>query len=315
MKRMLLALSLSAVCLAAAVNVPWSPPVIDAAFWKIWGDGNAELAGYQLTYPRYGQLRQGTAVSIFVSETFSNRLRVKADPGKHPPSDEFPVMKLNLVIDFQTGIYDYNEMTSSFVALNAVNSRPAGSLTKVSFSSQEWCGNSFAQMLFDPDSIRLQTFSYFDGEADSSSKLAYPKESLAEDAFLLWARGMAAPVLAPGESREVAYLPSLQDTRHKHHPLEWTRATLSRSHAPSRITVPGGTFEVESFTAKIAGGLTRTAYVEKASPHRIVKWESSEGERAELLRSSRLKYWQLNGLGKESMLKELGLAPRPRRTT
>lgn len=310
MKRWLLLTILFAACLSATANL-----VIDASFWKTWGDGNAELSGYQLTYPRYGQLRQGTAVTIFVSETFSNSLRVKSDPGKHPPSDEFPVMKLNLVEDFQTGIYDYNEMTSSFSALSPVNGRPVGSLTKVSFSSQEWCGNSFAQMLFDADAIRLQSFSYFDGEADKSLRLTYPKEALAEDAFLLWARGMAAPLLQPGESHEVSYLPSLQDTRHKHKPIDWQRATLSRSSSSSRITVPGGTFEVESFQVKVAGGLTRTAWVEKAVPHRIIKWESSEGERAEYLKSSRLKYWQLNGLGKESLLQELGLAPRPRRTT
>src|SRR5690348_13231592 len=92
-------------------NAPVQPPAFDAAFWKQWGDGRAELSGYDLTFPRYGQLRRGVAVTVFVTETFSNSLRVKADPGKHPPADEFPVMKLNLVEDYQTGIYDYNDMT------------------------------------------------------------------------------------------------------------------------------------------------------------------------------------------------------------
>ena len=32
------------------------------------------------------------------------------------PAGTVPVMKLNLVEDFQTGIYDYNLMTSTFVA-------------------------------------------------------------------------------------------------------------------------------------------------------------------------------------------------------
>ena len=56
-------------------------------FWAFWGDGKAELDGYALTEPRYGQLREGTAVAIFVTEDFSDSLRVKADPGKHPPAD------------------------------------------------------------------------------------------------------------------------------------------------------------------------------------------------------------------------------------
>jgi len=104
---------------------PTGGVVVNAEFWKTWGDGQAELAGYDLTYPRYGQLRKGVAVTIFVSETFSNQLRVKADEGKHPASDRFPVMKLNLVQDFQTGIYDYNNMTSVFTALAAVEQTAA----------------------------------------------------------------------------------------------------------------------------------------------------------------------------------------------
>jgi hypothetical protein len=122
----------------AAAHVDASPdaPAYDPEFWRTWGDGRAELAGYDLTYPRYGKPRNGVAVTIFVTETFSNSARVKADPGKHPPSDEFPVMKLNLIKDYQTGIYDYNDMLSSFVGLAPVNGLPPGSLTKASFSSQ-----------------------------------------------------------------------------------------------------------------------------------------------------------------------------------
>ena len=40
-------------------------------FWKTWGDGQAELASYDLTEPHYGKPRQGVAVAIWVSETFS----------------------------------------------------------------------------------------------------------------------------------------------------------------------------------------------------------------------------------------------------
>ena len=86
-------------------------------FWKHWGDGRAELNGYRLVQPRYGSPRAGTAVYVFVTEDFSDALRVKADPGKHSAGDVFPVMKLNAVRDFQTGIYDYNVMTSTFLRI------------------------------------------------------------------------------------------------------------------------------------------------------------------------------------------------------
>ena len=32
-------------------------------FWSHWGDGKAELAAYDLTYPRYGSEREGSADS------------------------------------------------------------------------------------------------------------------------------------------------------------------------------------------------------------------------------------------------------------
>ena len=68
-----------AILLASSLPIP---PAYDQAFWAIWGDGQAELAGYDLTIARYNQPRHGIAVTIFVTETFSNTLRVKADPGK-----------------------------------------------------------------------------------------------------------------------------------------------------------------------------------------------------------------------------------------
>jgi hypothetical protein len=297
----------------AAPAVSGAAPAFGDTFWKHWGDGRAELAGYDLTFPRYGELRRGVAVTIFVTETFSNSLRVKSDPGKHPQSDEFPVMKLNLVEDFSTGIYDYNIMTSAFVALSAVNGRPAGSATKVSFSSQEWCGNVYGHLLFDRMSARLTSHSYFDGEADQARVLPVPTDALSGDALLLWARGFAAPLLAPGERREVPLVRSLEASRLGHRPVEILRATLWRDAAPSRATVPAGSFDVERRTVSIAGGSTWKIAVETAEPHRIIEWETTDGERASLLASDRLQYWKLNGEGGQSALSKLGLTPRAAR--
>ena len=287
--------------------------VVDAPFWKVWGDGQAELSGYALTQPRYGHPRQGVAVAIFVTETFSSSLRVKADPGKHPQSDEFPVMKLNLVKDYQTGVYDYNEMTSSFVALAPVNGRQAGGATKISFSRQEWCGNTYHQLIFDSDAIRATRHSYFDGDADSQASVPYPADGVTEDTLYLWARGMASPALSPGESRQVSLLPSLALT--KGAGAAWKTATLSRSTQSRQVTTPAGKFEVDVLSARLGDRDERTFYVESAWPHRIIRWESSSGEQAEMLKSARMKYWEMNGPGKQDALKQLGLSPRPPKTT
>ena len=80
--------SLVSLCSGVALlSLLPSPRAAADEFWTHWGDGKAELDGYALTQPRYGAPRAGTAVMIFVTEDFSDSARVKADPGKHPPSD------------------------------------------------------------------------------------------------------------------------------------------------------------------------------------------------------------------------------------
>jgi hypothetical protein len=312
----LLALGLVLFSVSIAHSASPSPPAptFGDDFWKRWGDGKGELSGYDLIIPRYGEPRKGVAVTVFVTETFSNSLRVKADPGVHPKSDEFPVMKLNLIEDFSTGIYDYNLLTSAFVALSAVNGRPPGSATKVAFSSQEWCGSVYGQLLFDSGAARWTGHSYFDGEADQLRTVAVPNEALSADAILIWARGFAAPLLAAGEKREVPLVRSIENARLLHKPIEMLKATLTRDASPSRIAVPAGSFEVDRRTAQISGGSTWTIWVETAEPHRIVQWESSDGEKASLLASDRLEYWNMHGEKDQPALTKLGLKPRAPRT-
>jgi len=292
---------------------PERGPEFGDAFWKWWGDGRGELCGYDLEIPRYGAMRRGMAVTIFVTETFSSSLRVKAEPGRHPKRDEFPVMKLNLVQDFSTGIYDYNLLTSAFVALAPVNGRPGGAPTKVSFSAQEWCGHTYAQLLFDARYARHVVHSYFDGEADSQSSFAMPADAQSEDALLVWARGLSAPLVAPGDSTERPLASSLRTTRLLHRPLEVTGATFARRIEPERVTVPAGALDTEVASVRVHGGRTWTFWVERDEPHRIVQWTCSDGERAQLIAGERLAYWKLNAPGGEKWLAKLGLRPRGER--
>ncbi len=301
------------VSACTTITTAATPPTFGDAFWKHWGDGQAELAGYDLVSPRYGEARSGVAVTIFVTETFSNSARVKADPGKHPGSDEFPVMKLNLMHDYPTGIYDYNMMTSAFSALSAVNGRPAGAVTKVSFSAQEWCGHTYSQLLFDAKSARYTSHSYFDGEADQASTLQVPVDAISEDALLMWARGFVGPVLAGGQSIEVPLVGSLRASRLLHQSEDVRSVKLTRESAARSVTVPAGMFECDVLTAAITGGRTWTVLVERAAPRRIVRWEVSDGEVAQLLAADRMAYWKMNGPGFQKELARLGLSPRTAR--
>ena len=102
-------------CDASSVEAAEPRSQAPAGFWDHWGDGQAEIASYTLSQRRYGELRSGEAVLVTVTETLTAAQRVKSDGG-HP--DEFPVIKLNEVRDFQTGLYDYNALTSAFLALD-----------------------------------------------------------------------------------------------------------------------------------------------------------------------------------------------------
>ncbi|MFW6039006.1 MAG: hypothetical protein ACOC9P_00835 [bacterium] len=290
--------------------LPGQTPSFDDTFWDHWGDGHAELAGYRLTFPRYGEQRTGSAVAIFVTETFTNELRVKADLGNHPESDTFPVMKLNLLEDFPTGIYDYNLMTSAFSALEPVNGYPAGTPTKVAFSSQEWCGLVHGQYLFNEDGIDYTLHSYFDGEADQRRELPTRERALVEDALLLWARGFAGSVLEPGESITTPMLKGLQRSRLQHEPPTWQETTFSRAADTEEVEVPAGAFTVNRYTAEIAGDRTWTILVEEEHPHRIIKWTTSDGQAAELTGAKRLKYWQMNANRFRETVEQLGLEVR-----
>ncbi len=281
-------------------------PRIDGEFWKHWGDGQAELCGYEYTVTRYGQPRRGSAVAIFVTERFVAGAGVKSEAGG---PGTVPVMKLNLIKDFPTGLYDYNLMASVFVRLAGDGPHPAGTPLKISFSSQEWCGHVYQQLRFDKATVRQTVHSYFEGEADAHSTLDLPRNGLAEDVLLLWARGLAWPVLAPGSSTTVPILTSLQTARLQHQPLTWKPVRLARSAGSESVTVPAGIFEVEQLTAAVEGGPRWTFWVERAHPHRVVRWESDRAESGRLLASERLAYWTMNANGQEQALRRLGLTP------
>ncbi|MCH7549394.1 MAG: hypothetical protein IH969_07665, partial [Candidatus Krumholzibacteriota bacterium] len=133
-------------------------PAVASDFGSYWHDGKAELSGYRLKVSRYGQEREGHAVMIFVTEPFSDSKRVKVNDHTKNPSDVVDVIKLNLVRDFQTGIYDYNTMTSVFSRTSDF------APLKVTFSSAEWCGHVYGEQRFGEEELREKCFSYFEDE-------------------------------------------------------------------------------------------------------------------------------------------------------
>lgn len=270
------------------------------AFESHWRDGQAEIDGYRLVVSRYGQERVGTAVMIFVTEPFNAVKRVKEDRPPHNSRDTVDVLKLNLVRDFQTGIYDYNTMASVFV--RASDFVPL----KVSFSSAEWCGHVYAEMIFREKQIRGMNVSYFEDESGPID-LPRPRGGITEDELFIALRGLRGDFLPAGESRTAPYLPGLFFARLSHEPLGWTLAAISRDAAVHSVAVPAGTFECMRYDVGIDGGRRGQFFIEAAYPHRIVKWSLPPDVNGELTGSTRLPYWKLNQEGDESYLNEIGL--------
>jgi hypothetical protein len=271
-------------------------------FWKHWGDGRAELNGYELTEPRYGAPRSGSAVLVFVTEDFSDERRVKAEGKSAAGGDVYPVMKLNHLRDFQTGIYDYSTMTSVFARVE-----PGWPVRKVSFSSREWCGHVWHQLLPGLKGVDGVFHSYFEGEADGRDELPLPAGGVFEDALPILLRGWNGEYLRAGESRTVPFLRSLFSRRMLHNPLAWGRAAISRSASVAEVKVPAGTFKAVEYTVIPEGGAKTTWTFEAAPPWRLLRLTGEGGLEASLRGSTRQPYWRQNAPGGEAFLKELGL--------
>ena len=144
----------------AQTSKPSTP--LSQEFKGYWYNGEAEINSYKLEQARYGEMREGTAVLLFVTEPFLSDKQVKAD--KTNPSNT-SVLKLNATKNFNTGIYPYSIMQSTFFPVD--NNQHA---LKISCSVQEWCGHVYMQ-LNNRNDFEIMSHSYFESEADEDLNL------------------------------------------------------------------------------------------------------------------------------------------------
>jgi hypothetical protein len=273
-------------------------------FWSHWGDGRAELNGYELVQTRYGELRKGQVVLVYVTEPYSRGKKVKVDQFDPSDPDHVNVLKLNAVRKFQTGVYDYSVMTSLF-ADPEDEFRPL----EISFSMQEWCGHVYEENHFDELGAEIRLSSYFEGETGSFA-LPYGRDLVAEDALLVTLRGLAADELQR-KDETLTLLGSATHRRLNHlRPVAFS-SELSWSERPRSVKVPAGRFEVYEATYDRQDGSRCEYQVEAEYPHRIIGWSCSDGEVAQLTGSTRLDYWRTNREGDERWLRQIGFEPEP----
>ena len=245
-------------------------------FNEYWYQGKAELCIYDVKQDRYGEIRDAEQVNIFVTEDFSKQKQVKLDDPVNAGTDRTPVLKLNSIRRFHTGIYDYSIMQSIFTPVDA------SPTLKTSCTVQDWCGQVFAQTNLESGGYQLRSFSYFESEGDQDMRLAL---SMLEDDLLLRIR--LNPDGIP--TGAVNVLPSIVYSRIRHKPYQVQSADLQIEKG-----------EKESILHLKYSGIQRSLDIryETASPHRILGWVESDGGKqtsSGVLRSTRMDaYWSLN---------------------
>jgi len=257
-------------------------------FADYWYAGEAEISSYTLKQDRYGEIHEGNAVLVFVTEPFSKSSNTKAD---RPSDDNISVLKLNYTKKFNTGIYPYSMMTSTFFPVdNGEHS------LKISSSSQEWCGHTFME-LQNKKQFVVDIDSYFEGESAENVKLQ--KNNLEDD--LMSMIRINPQDIATGKQQMI---PSFFYLRMKHKPLRAYDADLT-------ILKSEGNTQILKLEYPELGRVFSVTF-ENEFPHKILSWsemDKSSGltTSATLLESIKSDYWNRHFNKDLHLRTELGL--------
>ncbi len=257
-----------------------------------WYNGQAEISSYRLKQARYGEMREGEAVCVFVSEPFSPKSMTKAD---RVSNDNISVLKCNFTKRFNTGIYPYSLMTSTFFPFeNGSNS------LKTSHSMQEWCGHVYMELdnLVKPE---LKVYSYFEGE---NQRTKLETKNLEDD---LWSQIRINPNGI--QQGEMKMLPSLAYLRFSHAAVKAYSCNINLKKQKDKSILTANYKEL---------GRTLKIEFESAFPHKILGWEESYysgfgsnrkllSSSGELIKTIRSDYWNKHDNIHEGLRDTLGL--------
>lgn len=272
------------------------------SFNAYWHDNKAEITSYHLEQARYGELHNGNAVLIFVTEDFSKNKQVKLDNGPAAGDDRVPILKLNFTKKFDTGIYPYSMMQSVFTPVDLKNYPRT---IKTSMTSQEWCGHAFSQYNLKGNSYQVSTRSYFESSGDTEIKLS---ADLLEDE--VWTRIRLNPNDLPTGEKQL--LPGTFYIRlmHKENKAYQAQLSLDKDFIKDSISQYTITYPELERTLKIR--------FQKNFPYQILSWDetyiSGFGEAKKTLTTTGtinktllIDYWNKHNNSDAHLREELGL--------
>ena len=277
----------------------------ESDFHSYWYDHGAEITRFELEQSRYGEIHPGHAILIFVTEPFLPDIHVKSDY-KSSRLKSIPVLKLNFIKRFDTGIYDYSMMKSVFTPIPTEEQQYSKTL-KVSTTRQDWCGHVYLQYNLDGDRYNVKQYSYFEKEGDKT--ITIPSVHLEDE---IWTRIRIAPeTLAIGD---VKMIPGSFFTT-----LRMIDIGEEKVVAELINKKEGERGDVSQYTVTYPS-LRRTLSIRfnRYFPHEILSWSetypSGSGKNAEVLTTKAhrthavmMDYWNKNSVKDIELRKELGL--------
>lgn len=268
------------------------------SFNSYWYNGEAELNTYRLEQARYGDIHEGNATMIFVSEPFSRSKQVKLDQPQNSGADKVNVLKLNFLRKFNTGIYPYATMLSNFQPIEEAAQSPA---LKNTFSAQEWCGQTYFQLNHTRNfGYDYKAYSYFESEGDMSGTVS---GVYLEDA--LWNLLRIQPDALP--LGKIKLLPAASFLRLRHQ-------AIKAYVASTQMKALEGNIMEYTIDYNDAGRKVQIRF-QKNFPHKIMSWEeevrTASGKpistKASLMASVRSPYWERNSKNDRNLRTQLQL--------
>lgn len=160
----LIASLLCSVTLSSALSAEGLQSPTAEQLEAYWGSG-AEITKFDLEQARYGETHAGHAELIFAREPFLVSQQVKHEFGS---GESTSVLKLNALRTFNTGLYSYRTMQSTFLPMQGAGYPHA---LKTNLSVQDWCGQAFQQVNRREGALKVETFSYFQSPGDDEVEL------------------------------------------------------------------------------------------------------------------------------------------------
>lgn len=295
MKYMFLSLLLSMLTISCQQTPPTTTHQKHEDFGSYWYQGKAEITSFTLTQFRYKANYPGTAVHIFVTEDFLKKEHVKYEKGD--PATAIGILKLNSMKNFTTGIYPYSIMQSVFSPVELSQFPHA---LKMTFSSQDWCGQSYQQLNFKNGKYSAEIRSYFQEPGDGTVTL--PPYFFEED---LWTKLRIQPNALP--IGEFQLIPSAEYTRLYHQPLQPMTAIAKLISISDLLSEYEFNYPAINRTVSIQ--------FEKLFPFKIESWKeviiNKNGEEtittAKVNKRILSDYWTLNSPKDSTWRAELGL--------